>query len=1234
MKKLYISFSFLLFFIQLKSATLVENFDVVGFTKGTYDVTPAGNEANDNITLTSGSWRSYEGIRGNTASSDRFNGTQSIRARGNGTGAVRASIEMNFNKLNGAGTVEVFAARYGTDANSFFHFEASTDGGLTWPNVSSTFTVSTTTLTSFTWTPNLSGTVRVKMVKETNNNRCNFDDFSITDYSTGTSSEIQLQQPVGADSVCGMTYNYGLQTIGSNTDISISIKNLGTAALNIASTPITGINASEFSVFTAPASTVPVGDSTTIVIRFSPSIPGSKTAIITINSDDADENACAINLVGNANYSACSELIISEYGDPVTGNGKYIEIYNGTASSINLANYEFWKVNNGGTWPESTLTLSGTIASNSTFVLANNIIDVPTANLFDATFCNWNGNDAVGLAKLVGASFYLIDAVGTDGVDPGTGWNVAGVINATADRTLVRKTSVNSPNTNWTNSAGTTITNSEWYVRPFQINNVGCNINSCLTSSTIGFAVSTATVAESNTTVTVNITMTTAPSSTVNAIISDALLGTALSGTDYSVFASTPLTFTPIEIYPNTKSVTLSILDDAISESNENIVLSIDAQCGALVSNGSYSLTIIDNEIPEGLVINEFSQGSNSKEYIELIVTGTPGTTIDLRGWIVDDNSGIFSGGYGTQMGIADGHLKFSDICTWEKVPVGSIILIYNASDKNTKITMLDDPTDADLDYLYVVGIESAPTTCASMAIANLYFSSDCIKPNNASYDQYTPPVYTNADWGTIEYRNSGDALQVRSPSGGFFHGLSYGNKGGGSDCSTCALNQSNHPDYPVYNTNALYFTGTSLKTFAFLNTNDNDYRKLNNWTSTTAISPNTLETPGTFNNSNNQTWILSLRKPFGVVLDNQSYTCNLRAFESRYYLDGLDSIIYWIKNNTSTDHGSFTAQTILHDDATVGLGFQNSNLTGEPLFMQKTFTATPTVASPANYKIKFYVSTQELQAYCDYINPILNAIPGYYTMHNHTPTEVISHLKIYRTSTTNRAWTVTSDAQVQIVIPTIGSYGAYTTFEYDGFTGFSGYALGDVVTPDIGLPVELINFNVNCNNDVVTLNWSTATEKNFDYFGIEHSNDAIQFTTIGEVKSNENSNKVINYVFKDEYPTSGNNYYRLKIQDIGNDFTYTNIALAKCDEIKKNNLQTYFSSDNNIELFFNSETKKNIAFNVFEISGRLIHQQTQDIQIGFNKFTLILNNPLPKGMYILQKNDGLKISSYKILNR
>lgn len=61
---LLLFFTFIL--ISSKAAVLSENFDTTAFSKGTYDVLPAGSGIEDNIILSSGSWRCYEGIRGNT----------------------------------------------------------------------------------------------------------------------------------------------------------------------------------------------------------------------------------------------------------------------------------------------------------------------------------------------------------------------------------------------------------------------------------------------------------------------------------------------------------------------------------------------------------------------------------------------------------------------------------------------------------------------------------------------------------------------------------------------------------------------------------------------------------------------------------------------------------------------------------------------------------------------------------------------------------------------------------------------------------------------------------------------------------------------------------------------------------------------------------------------------------------------------------------------------------------
>jgi hypothetical protein len=168
-----------------------------------------------------------------------------------------------------------------------------------------------------------------------------------------------------------------------------------------------------------------------------------------------------------------SNLIISEYGEGAGGNKKYIEIYNGTGVSVNLANYEIWKNVNGSNWNFNTgntlatlpLSLTGTLANGATYVIANNATDVLGANLYN-TFLTFNGDDATGLAWNGGSgtTFTLIDVVGVQGIDPGTGWAVAGTANATVDKILIRKPTVLSPNTNWTTSAGTDVASSEWIV--------------------------------------------------------------------------------------------------------------------------------------------------------------------------------------------------------------------------------------------------------------------------------------------------------------------------------------------------------------------------------------------------------------------------------------------------------------------------------------------------------------------------------------------------------------------------------------------------------------------------------------------------------------------------------------------------------------------------------------------------------------------------------------------------
>ncbi|NLO10849.1 MAG: T9SS type A sorting domain-containing protein [Candidatus Cloacimonetes bacterium] len=164
-------------------------------------------------------------------------------------------------------------------------------------------------------------------------------------------------------------------------------------------------------------------------------------------------------------FAQDQNLFISEYVEG-TSNNKALEIYNGTGATVDLSNYSMRLASNGGNWSASnSVTLSGTLANNSVFVIANAQADPSILAVADITHTvtYYNGNDCVGLFQ----GDTLIDIIGVYQTDPGLpGWPVAGVEGATSEHTLIRKPTVTQGTTDWITGAGTNIDNSEWIVHP------------------------------------------------------------------------------------------------------------------------------------------------------------------------------------------------------------------------------------------------------------------------------------------------------------------------------------------------------------------------------------------------------------------------------------------------------------------------------------------------------------------------------------------------------------------------------------------------------------------------------------------------------------------------------------------------------------------------------------------------------------------------------------------------
>ena len=151
---------------SLKKVTVMENFEAG--TKTSYAV--------GDVVFSSGTWTLNDALVG-TSTSDPKNGTKSVRTRNSG------KITMKFDRTDGASTVTVMHAKYGTDANSTWGLWYSTNSGSTWTQVGSSVTTSSTILQTASFTVNITGTIRFEIRKtDGTTNRVNFDDFTINDY--------------------------------------------------------------------------------------------------------------------------------------------------------------------------------------------------------------------------------------------------------------------------------------------------------------------------------------------------------------------------------------------------------------------------------------------------------------------------------------------------------------------------------------------------------------------------------------------------------------------------------------------------------------------------------------------------------------------------------------------------------------------------------------------------------------------------------------------------------------------------------------------------------------------------------------------------------------------------------------------------------------------------------------------------------------------------------------------
>lgn len=610
--------------------------------------------------------------------------------------------------------------------------------------------------------------------------------------------------------------------------------------------------------------------------------------------------------------------------------------------------------------------------------------------------------------------------------------------------------------------------------------------------------------------------------------------------------------------------------------------------------------------IERGLVVNELTNGpSGNQEYVELVVSGVPGTTMDIRGWIVDDNNGDFNGGSSSQVGIADGYLQFSNHCNWEQVPTGSIILLYNAGDKNDRITGLglaDDPYDANLDYVYVIPIGEDPAVCGTV-ISDVLFNYHCTSPN-ATSTTYPATTASRVNWLVLGLRNGGDAMQTRYPDLSYFHGFSFGTIGAGGSCGTCDIDAARHPDNLLYGANSCYTSLRDNRVWSFVNTNSSDFRNVTNWSVSALLGANdAAQTPGSPNNAANSAWIASLKNTWPVNAATSSDVCNIRPNEIQEFFAGTapnSQIIARITNNGATNHGSTTVTATLN-----GGGNINTTLSGtDYYFLQKYIHVTPTTSTGANYTIRLYYTDAELTSYKNYINTTLGT--------SHTNATIRPLLSIYKAP---GAEDVTAPTALVKGTTATGTHGAFGYWFEATFTSFSGFGVGSDEAP---LPVEDMKLYAALDGENGLVTWSTSSEINSAVFEIEKSTDGSVFYTIDRVPAHGTTKQTNHYAAYDYNLLHKKQYYRLRQVDYDGTSSYSNVA--ELDGSKaQGELRVYPNpTDGTVHIAYTGSDITESSIELYSIDGVQLLAEAGQLSLLNTKLNYTLSS-LTRSVYTLK---------------
>jgi hypothetical protein len=178
-------------------------------------------------------------------------------------------------------------------------------------------------------------------------------------------------------------------------------------------------------------------------------------------------------------------------------------------------------------------------------------------------------------------------------------------------------------------------------------------------------------------------------------------------------------------------------------------------------------------------------------------------------------------------------------------------------------------------------------------------------------------------------------------------------------------------------------------------------------------------------------------------------------------------------------------------------------------------------------------------------------------------------------------------------------------------------------------LPVRLASFSGTANNSSNLLNWQVQNEDNLAYYEVQRSDDGIHFSSIAKVPATATVTTA-SYNAEDKNILPGFNYYRLRMVDNNNSFSYSPVIKLNGSIEKGVRIFPTIISNNSISIT-TSSALQNASLALYDAVGRFIKNTPLPRRMAAASTTSInlANQNMAAGNYVLVLTDsnGSKIS-------